>query len=360
MSAARLVILLIGSAGSMPTVARLSDNCYAAIDLGSSSAKLLVVRIASNGTQEERLDHNLVCGLGQDLPASRALPQVNQARALAALRALTNEAETLGCRAADIAVIATAAVRNAPNGDAFVQRIREELSLGRAQVLSGPQEAEIGYLATIASATHGKGNRYASVDLGGGSFELAVGSGQAMERGASTQLGSNDISEHLLRRGPLGAADFARLDAALVRLAPMPLPRALFSDRTVAVAGSVSKFLRAHFARVDVTTSEIDALRRSLGALSDDNRVVAIWEGTTATQRLALGVESTEATLVYGAKLPASLSLLLHIARAIGVTSIHVAQHDARQVLIERDTREAKLRRFPESRATENGSKLTL
>ena len=71
--------------------------------------------------------------------------------------------------------IATSAVRDAGNGDAFIAELRERFGLD-AQLLTGEEEARLTYLG--ATAQRPLADEATLVfDIGGGSTELVVGSG---------------------------------------------------------------------------------------------------------------------------------------------------------------------------------------
>ena len=82
--------------------------------------------------------------------------------------------------------------RAAASGEDFVQRVREDASIGLGEV-SGPDEAR----HTFRGAAFGLDlpQRYAVVDLGGGSTELALGSETGLERAASADVGAVRVTE---------------------------------------------------------------------------------------------------------------------------------------------------------------------
>jgi hypothetical protein len=306
----------------------------AAIDLGSSSAKLLVQRVGTDGALTTVFDRKIGCALGKDVKDG-VIPAANQIRALDALRAFIDDAKGFGVPASRIPVITTAVVRNSENGAAFVHDV-QGLGLVQARVLTGEQEATVGFLGALAML-HGAPGRYATLDLGGGSFQLAVGNETALEDGGSTQVGSNIVLEQLLRPDArveqLGDVDFARADHALETLAPMPLSPAVLTGRTLVATGGVSKFLRAHLGRDVVTRAEIDALRRAVGALALDARIPFVQGDKDADTQRALGIDTPTGARDYGIKLPASCTLLLHILTQLGVDEVRVSETDARHAL---------------------------
>jgi exopolyphosphatase/pppGpp-phosphohydrolase len=313
---------------------------FAAIDLGSSSGKLLVQRREPSGAWKTLVDQKIGAALGKGVENGGVIPAENQARALAALKAFVAIAKEHGVDAADIPVITTAVVRNAQNGGAFLSAIHG-LGLSRARVLSGDEEAAMGFQGALAMLGGAPG-RYATLDLGGGSFQMAVGTERGVEDGASTQVGSNRVLDGLLAphkdaAGRLNDAAFARADAALKSEAPMPLSASVLEGRTLVATGGVSKFLRAHLGTDVITRDQVDALRRSVGALSEAERIAVVQGGKDEATQQALGVETAKGALEYGQKLPASATLLLHILDSLSLKEVRVSETDARHALVLKD-----------------------
>ena len=90
--------------------------------------------------------------------------------------------------AADVVTVATAAVREAANRDAFVRRMRDEAGL-HVRVVSGAEEARLIFLGVL-SRVHVRDERLLVVDIGGGSTELAVGDSRGAAAVESMRLGA--------------------------------------------------------------------------------------------------------------------------------------------------------------------------
>ncbi|MBA3676343.1 MAG: Ppx/GppA family phosphatase [Sphingosinicella sp.] len=136
----------------------------AIIDIGSNSVRLVVY---SGATRIPSIVFNekVMAGLGKGFAKTGALSVSAQDRAIGALRRfriLTDQMHVSRTR-----VVATAAVRDASNGDEFLEKVR---AAGfRPEVLSGEEEGVMagqGVLSAIPGANGIIG------DLGGGSLEL--------------------------------------------------------------------------------------------------------------------------------------------------------------------------------------------
>ncbi len=138
----------------------------AALDLGTNTTRLLVADVADGHVQELHRETRIT-RLGEGVDARRRLLPVPIARVRNALTDYRRTAESLG--AERTLLVATSAVRDAENGEAFLGEI--EWSYGfTTQLLSGDEEAELTRrgVGDLASET-------LLVDIGGGSTELVLG-----------------------------------------------------------------------------------------------------------------------------------------------------------------------------------------
>lgn len=144
----------------------------AVIDIGSNSLRL-VVYDAPRRAAHTLLNEKVMCGLGRGLERSGRLSADGVALAKANLQRFVALARAAG--AARIDVLATAAVRDAEDGAAFVNDIEKRLGI-RVRVLPGAEEGRLSALGVLAGIPGAAG---VVGDLGGGSIELAaVGSGK--------------------------------------------------------------------------------------------------------------------------------------------------------------------------------------
>jgi exopolyphosphatase/guanosine-5'-triphosphate,3'-diphosphate pyrophosphatase len=154
----------------------------AAVDLGTNTTRLLVGAV-EDGRVEELHRETRITRLGEGVDARSRLLPVPIARVRNALSDYRRTAESLG--AERTLLVATSAVRDAENGEAFLGEI--EWSYGFAtRLLSGDEEAKL-----TQRGVGDLGTTTLLVDIGGGSTELALdgfrtslsmGSGRFTER----------------------------------------------------------------------------------------------------------------------------------------------------------------------------------
>ncbi len=154
----------------------------AVIDVGSNSIRLVIYRLDGRAIWTV-YNEKALAGLGRDLPSTGRLSPNGVEVALVAIRRF--RALLDGWRAEDVTAAATAAVRDAADGPAFLRRVREETGLA-VRVLTGEEEAHYAALGVIAGQPDAEG---VVGDLGGSSLELIRLTGSVPDKGATLPLG---------------------------------------------------------------------------------------------------------------------------------------------------------------------------
>jgi exopolyphosphatase/guanosine-5'-triphosphate,3'-diphosphate pyrophosphatase len=174
-----------------------SRERLAALDVGSNSIRLLVAEHDPQSGLSIIDEVKDQPRLAQGLAATGRLDDAAMERALAALARMREVCRRRGVRR--IAAVATAAVREAANGEEFVQRVRAELDLP-LRVIDADTEAALSY-RSVAHHFRVLGARTLVADIGGGSLELIGAVDGLVELTLSLPLGAVRLTEtHLLGR----------------------------------------------------------------------------------------------------------------------------------------------------------------
>jgi exopolyphosphatase/guanosine-5'-triphosphate,3'-diphosphate pyrophosphatase len=209
-----------------------------AVDLGTNTTRLLVADV-EDGRLVEVVRRLEITGLGEGVDERRRLLPVPIARVRNVLVEYRREAEELG--AERTLLVATSAVRDAENGEAFLGEI--EWSYGFAtRLLSGEEEAALTFRGVTSGRPLGPGTLV--VDIGGGSTELILGGPDGIEFHTSLDVGSVRLTERF-------DEDVEACAAAVRPLLPALEPRA-----AIGVAGTVTTV-----AALDLGLAEYDPVR---------------------------------------------------------------------------------------------------
>jgi exopolyphosphatase / guanosine-5'-triphosphate,3'-diphosphate pyrophosphatase len=142
------------------------------IDLGSNSLRLLVVRITSAGAVRILNEAKHMVRLGEGTLASRELQPEAMARTMETLCAFAKMCKSYEVE--DYAAVATAAVRDASNGEAFLEEVRLKTGI-EMTVISGMEEARLIWRG-VSAALEKSADLRLYLDIGGGSTEFAAAS----------------------------------------------------------------------------------------------------------------------------------------------------------------------------------------
>jgi exopolyphosphatase/guanosine-5'-triphosphate,3'-diphosphate pyrophosphatase len=174
------------------------DVRLAAIDIGSNSIRQLVADVSPDGTIRVIDEMKAAPRLGAGLLETGELRESSVRQALEALTRMATLARHLGC--ARIHAVATSAVREAANGQAFLDLVRAEAGL-RVHALNGEDEARLSFRSALAHFDLGVG-RAVVMDIGGGSLELSLSADGLIDRLISLPFGTIRLTEQFLGQRP--------------------------------------------------------------------------------------------------------------------------------------------------------------
>lgn len=171
----------------------------AAIDVGTNTIRLTVAEIQDDDTYRILDEEREMVRLGEKLDRTGRLSDAAMERALAALGKM--KAITDGFKVTELRAIATSAVREAANGRSFIREVMRQHKVS-IDAISGEEEAQLAF----RSATRHfdlQERSTAVVDIGGGSIEVVLSAGTAIDQVYSLPLGAVRVTERLVRSDPL-------------------------------------------------------------------------------------------------------------------------------------------------------------
>jgi exopolyphosphatase / guanosine-5'-triphosphate,3'-diphosphate pyrophosphatase len=221
----------------IPRVARYDDivKRVGVVDLGTNSTRLLVADVEDCAVRE--LDRRLVITrLGEGVDTRRRLLPTALARVRNVLVDYRHAAEGLG--AERTLTLATSAIRDAENGEAFLGEI--EWSYGfTTRLLSGSEEAQLTFRGVAVGRDLQPGTLL--VDIGGGSTELIVGGPAGIAWHESFDIGCVRLTERFLASDPPAGDELERCRRYVRSLLEERVPETVRAACAVGVAGTVTQ-----------------------------------------------------------------------------------------------------------------------
>ncbi|KAM0064366.1 putative exopolyphosphatase [Helianthus debilis subsp. tardiflorus] len=170
-------------------------HLFAAIDLGTNSFKLRIVR-ANPTTGRFLTIHRLKDPVVLASTTTTAISTTAQTRAIDSLRKFHHILASLAVPPSHLRLVATSAIRESSNKSEFIQLIYETLGF-QIDVVSGYEEARLTYLGVLQF--HPVYNRTVlTVDIGGGSTEFVVGLKGDVKLGVSLKLGHVTLTQRFV------------------------------------------------------------------------------------------------------------------------------------------------------------------
>ena len=289
----------------------------AVIDIGTNSTRLLIADVEGQKVDEIYRESRVTrLGRGVDYSGQLSSEGIDAVcEAISDYTSLINEEE-----AARTMVIATSAVRDAENGDAFVAELRERFDL-RCQVIDGDQEANFTYLGT--SSGRNEIENLLVIDIGGGSTEMIVGRGPEPFFHTSLQAGVVRHTERILTGDPPASAELEALAKDIGKLVQSALEgiEIPMIDRAIAVAGTPSSL-----AAIDLELEPYDP--RAVEGHRLPLRTVQWWLSRLASMPLedrkqVPGLHPDRAQAIV-----AGVVILIEIMRNFDLQEVEVSEHD--------------------------------
>jgi exopolyphosphatase/guanosine-5'-triphosphate,3'-diphosphate pyrophosphatase len=202
----------------------------ACVDIGSNTTRLLLAE-CRGGTLRELMTQRVFTRLGRSIRRGGTIPPEKLVEMTGVVEQQVRHARELG--AERIAIVATAAVRQARNGAELTGAIEAATGVP-AQVLTEEDEARLAFLGASRTLGAPFEGTLGVVDVGGGSTEIAIGS---MDGGViwsqSFRVGSGFLADSYLTSDPPSAHELqaARAHASGVfeGLRTPPITRAVAS-----------------------------------------------------------------------------------------------------------------------------------
>ncbi len=269
---------------------------HACVDIGSNTTRLLVADVDDDGVWRELMSQRAYTLIGKQTDSKGRIPKAVIANTAEVVSTQVRLAREMG--ADDITIVATAAVRGAPNKDKLLDAVEGRTDIP-VRVLTGHEEAQLAFVGATKRLGAPAEGTIVVIDVGGGSTEVAIGTvDEGSTWDATFRVGSGMLTEAYVTSDPPRARDLERVRqhvSGVFEGLDLPLV-----DKAVAVGGTAT------------------SLRRILGAeLSHETlergiRILAEAPAAEVAERFDLAPERVEL-------LPAGMLVLEELCDLIGL-----------------------------------------
>jgi exopolyphosphatase / guanosine-5'-triphosphate,3'-diphosphate pyrophosphatase len=206
-------------------------SLFASIDVGSNTLRLLIGKFVDNRLIDIYTDRKIT-RLGNMVNQTGTLQPENVAASLQALLQFSSVVHQYGVR--HIRTVATSALREARNSDAFIKQVREETGI-HMEVISGEREAQLTLKGILHAFSPGEtgtaltapaalpwgnaegtcGHSLFVMDIGGGSTEWIVYQGADRNAMGSLPAGVIKLAQRHITADPVSADNIEQLNESI-------------------------------------------------------------------------------------------------------------------------------------------------
>jgi len=287
------------------------------VDTGTNSTRMLVADVEGPHFREVAR-RTQVTRLGEGVAGSGRLSDSAMKRVEQCFRGYQKLISYLGAQ--DNLLLATSSVRDAANGEDFIASLARWADFDH-RILSGEQEAAL----TFSGASIGMpaAERMMVMDVGGGSTEVAAGSGGEADYSVSLDLGCVRLTESMLKHDPPEPAELSAAAAhtELVLGRGLDRDRVGKSQRAVAVAGTATSL-----AAIDLGLEEYDR-EKVHGHLMDkgtiESHLSMLAKQTSEERRRIPTLEEGRADVIV-----AGAMILAGVMTITGAEEIYISEKD--------------------------------
>ena len=225
---------------------------HACVDIGSNTTRLLVAEVSADGVWRELMTQRAYTLIAKQAEKDGTLPKAVISETSDVVERQVRLAQETG--AEHITIVATAAVRAAPNRDKLINQIRKRTDL-EVRLLSGNEEAQLAFIGATKRLGAPAEGTILVIDVGGGSTELAIGTvDDGPNWDATFRLGSAMLTEAYVTEDPPHAEDLDKIRQHVSgTFEGLELPSI---DKAVAVGGTATSLKKLVGTELDHETLE--------------------------------------------------------------------------------------------------------
>jgi exopolyphosphatase / guanosine-5'-triphosphate,3'-diphosphate pyrophosphatase len=224
----------------------------ACVDIGSNTTRLLVAEVDGDGVWRELMTQRAYTLIGKQVDSDGRMSKELISKVAEVVSTQVRLAREMG--ADETTIVATAAVRGAPNKDKLLDKILDRTDLP-VRVLSGHEEAQLAFIGATKRLGAPADGTIVVIDVGGGSTEIATGTvddGPSWDN--SFRVGSGMLTEAYVTTDPPNLSELGAVRQHVggvfegLELPPI--------DKAVAVGGTATSLRRLVGAELSHETLE--------------------------------------------------------------------------------------------------------
>ncbi len=261
------------------------------IDLGSNSARLVIVRINNNTSHHLIYTQKTSLRLGQKINDNKEITEDAIKETIEAVKKFSHMCKLF--QTTKIFAVATAAIRSAKNGPEIIKRINAACDVN-IKIISGENEAYYGYLGVINTIDEKDAILF---DLGGGSLEIVLIKDRKPKHLLSIETGATNMTGKFNTQNQMSSKTFRELTTYVDQKLKKSLPWLKNSNLPIiGIGGTARTIAKIYQRRINYSYSKIHNFRMT--SLEFDEVFNLLRTSTLEQRKKISGLNSDRADII--------------------------------------------------------------
>ena len=294
-----------------------------AIDIGTNSMRLLIADIIDNEIVNQSKYINTT-RMGQDVDSNGIISKEAIDRNIKALKEFYNKAKEERCQ--EIYCIGTSALRDAKNGNDFVNRAKIDIGID-IEIISGKKESLLGFRGVLKGIKEKE--NILVIDIGGGSTEFILGSYDKILFARSENIGALRMTEKFIQNDPVKKEELLEIEVFTKKIIKdiKDYLKDKKIDKVVGIGGTMTSISAMN---QELEVYSMDKVHNSKVELKDiDNILQKLIYMTLNDKKTLKGLQAKRADII-----TAGVKILEIIVKELEIDQITISEYDNLEGLV--------------------------
>ena len=294
-----------------------------AIDIGTNSMRLLIADIIDNEIVNQSKYINTT-RMGQDVDSNGIISKEAIDRNIKALKEFYNKAKEERCQ--EIYCIGTSALRDAKNGNDFVNRAKIDIGID-IEIISGKKESLLGFRGVLKGIKEKE--NILVIDIGGGSTEFILGSYDKILFARSENIGALRMTEKFIQNDPVKKEELLEMEVFTKKIIKdiKDYLKDKKIDKVVGIGGTMTSISAMN---QELEVYSMDKVHNSKVELKDiDNILQKLIYMTLNDKKTLKGLQAKRADII-----TAGVKILEIIVKELEIDQITISEYDNLEGLV--------------------------
>ena len=294
-----------------------------AIDIGTNSMRLLIADLIDNEIVNQSKYINTT-RMGQDVDSNGIISKEAIDRNIKALKEFYNKAKEERCQ--EIYCIGTSALRDAKNGNDFVNRAKIDIGID-IEIISGKKESLLGFRGVLKGIKEKE--NILVIDIGGGSTEFILGSYDKILFARSENIGALRMTEKFIQNDPVKKEELLEIEVFTKKIIKdiKDYLKDKKIDKVVGIGGTMTSISAMN---QELEVYSMDKVHNSKVELKDiDNILQKLIYMTLNDKKTLKGLQAKRADII-----TAGVKILEIIVNELEIDQITISEYDNLEGLV--------------------------